>query len=223
VIDVIAGVELAPLVGHNSPVNTLRFTSDGKSLISLEQEGLKMTWNVARIGAQAPGKLPRLTDEQLEEVWNDLAESDVFRSYRASRYLAADPERTLPFLEKRVKPIPPGETEKIKGLIQELQNQNGGARRRAMTELRKHGEAALGALNQSAEEQRHNQAVQVMIVKLEKQVASPDRQRALKAVRALENMNTDGATALLNKLSHGAPGARLTTEAKAALERIAKK
>ena len=177
-------------------------------------------WNVLP-GGRFP-KLRKLSDTEFEDMWNDLAEPDAFRGYRAHRFLAADGDRTLAFLEKHVKPVPAGYAPRLGQLIQDLLGQTGSSRRKAMTELRKHGEAGLGAILQIGEDQRQTQAMNVMIVKLEKQLASPERLRAIKSVRVLESIGTDGAKSLLDKLAKGAPGARLTTDAKAALERMAK-
>jgi DNA-binding beta-propeller fold protein YncE len=223
VLNLLTGEELPPLVAHTSPVGALRFTADGKSLVSIDHDGTRMVWSVSRIVGQANFKPPKLNAEELTEVWNDLAESDVFRTYRAMRLLSANSAQTLPFLEQRVKAIPAGDTGQINQLLQDLQNQNAGVRRHAMSELRKHGEAALGALNSIGEDQRHNRPIQVMIAKLERQLASPDRQRAIKAVQILEKIGDDGAKQQLEKLSQGAAGARLTVDAKAALERLNKK
>jgi hypothetical protein len=91
-----------------------------------------------------------------------------------------------------------------------------------MTELRtKHGEAALGALSSLAPDAMGNQAIQVLLTKLQAQYATPERARAVKAVGVLEDMGTPEARQLLDKLSKGAAGAGLTTEAKAALDRLA--
>jgi hypothetical protein len=204
-------------------VSGLRFTADGKNLVSVDNEGTRMTWSVSRIHSQLNFKPPKLSAEELTEVWNDLAEADVFRTYRAIRYLSADPAQTLPFVQGRVKPVPAGDTDQINQLVQDLQNQNGGVRRRAMSELRKHGDAALGALVLLGNDRGNLRPVQVMIMKLERQVASPDRQRALKTVQILEKIGNDEARQMLEQLSKGAAGARLTVDAKTALERLGKK
>lgn len=221
-IDVMSGEELPPLTGHGAPVTALRFTRDDKSLISLDQEGTKLVWNAARLAKQMPAKLRKLSDKEFEGMWDEVANEDAFRSYRAQRFMAADAERGLALLEKRVKPVPAGDAARLGQLIQDLQSQNNSARRKAMAEIRKHGEAGLGALLQVGEDQRQTQAMNVMIMKLEKQLASPDRQRAIKSVRVLERIGTDAARSFLDKLAKGAPGARLTTDAKAALDRMGK-
>src|SRR5262249_38424346 len=119
-----------------------------------------------------------------------------------------------------VEPVPAGDAQKINQLIIDLQNPNAGVRRKAMTELRGHGEAALGALSQLPDQNRNLPAMQQMTRKLYAQVATPDRSRSLAAVQALEQLGTPEARQLLEKLAKGAAGAKLTVDAKAALDRL---
>jgi hypothetical protein len=54
-------------------------------------------------------------------------------------------------------------------------------------------------------------------------VRSPAKLRHLRAVEVLEHVNTLEARHVIESLSQGAPEARLTQEAKASLERLAKR
>src|SRR5262249_18023290 len=87
-----------------------------------------------------------------------------------------------------------------------------------LTELRQLGEAALGALSQIPQNQRHQQSIMIMMNKLEARYATPERARALKAVQILQRMGTPEAKQLLEKLAKGAAGARLTVAATTALD-----
>ncbi len=214
--DLTADQELPPLVGHSTPVRAL--ACRGKMLVSIDAEHTQLSWNLARLAPA--GKLPPLADEDFAALWDDLAEGDAFRTYRAFRYLGAEPKRTVDLLRQRVQPVPAGDADRIAELVADLQNPNAGVRRKAMTELRNHGEAALGALAQIPPQNRSTQAIQLMTRKLSVQLQSPERSRALVAVQVLEQVGTAEARQLLEKLSKGAAGAKLTVEAKAALERL---
>jgi hypothetical protein len=219
--NLLADRELPPLIGHQSPPQALRFTADGKQLISLDSGGQRLAWNVGRILKSAPGKLARLSDADFDELWDDLAESDAFRAYRAVRHMAADPARALAMVEKHVKPVPAGDTKRLEKLVADLQGPNAGLRRKAMTEMRKLGEAALGALSDLSEEARQGtRALAILQMKLEAQYATPERQRALHAVDVLEQIGTPEARQALEKLAKGAAGTRLTKAAKGSLERL---
>jgi hypothetical protein len=52
---------------------------------------------------------------------------------------------------------------------------------------------------------------------------SPERLRQWRALEALEGIGTPGACQVLRQVGEGAPGARLTQEAKASLQRLAKR
>ena len=61
----------------------------------------------------------------------------------------------------------------------------------------------------------------VLLSRLERPALSPEELRALRAVELLEQLDTPGARRLLRSLAGGAAGARLTREAKEALDRSA--
>jgi hypothetical protein len=176
-------------------------------------------------------------------LWNDLAEQDAFRGYRAQRHLVSDPKRAVPLLSRHLKPVPAGDTARIKQLIEDLSNPNAGKRRKAMTELRtKHGEAALGALihlnggnNPGAAgiavapggaavfmggPGGDNQAALVLMQKLQAKYNTPEHQREVLAAHILGEIGTPEARQTLAKLSKGAASAELTTAAKAALDNL---
>ena len=54
-------------------------------------------------------------------------------------------------------------------------------------------------------------------------VPSPETLRGLRAIQALEHIGTGEAQLVLKELAQGAPEARLTQDAKASLERLAKR
>jgi hypothetical protein len=64
------------------------------------------------------------------------------------------------------------------------------------------------------------QRLKEVLSKLEP-AASPERLRALRAIRVLEYIGTSEAKDHLQALSKGVPEVRLTCEAKASLERLA--
>jgi hypothetical protein len=65
--------------------------------------------------------------------------------------------------------------------------------------------------------------IEALLGKLEGPVASAETLRSIRAVEALEHIATPEARDLLDRLAAGAPEARLTREAKAALERLGRR
>jgi hypothetical protein len=62
-----------------------------------------------------------------------------------------------------------------------------------------------------------------LVEKLEMGLLSGEALRAWRTLEALEAMGTPDAKQVLKRLAQGAEGARLTSEAKASLERLAKR
>src|SRR5262249_33600007 len=163
--DLARGEELQPLAGHAAPLASAVFTPDGKQLVTFDMEGLRLTWDGRRVTRPPAGSLVLLSDAEFAELWSDLCTGAAFRVYRAVRYLTSDPGRTLPLLSGHVKPVPAGDAQRIAQLIGDLQSPSAAVRRKAMMELRTHGEAAYGALSLVPEDQRRgpNQAAAMLL------------------------------------------------------------
>src|SRR5579883_27655 len=233
--------ELMPLTGAPGQVRAMVFSPDGKELIGVDTEGMRLSWRMAALRRNLNIRLSPLDDAEFTELWNDLAEVDNFRIYRARRRLTADPKRAVPLLTRHLEPVPAGDQDRIQQLIKDLSNANAGKRRQAMTELRtKHGEAALGALTQMTGGNAamggggmggrvvmmggpggNSQAAMVLAQKLQMQYNTPERQRDVLAVHILEEIGTTEARQTLAKLAKGAPGVELTTASQAALDHLA--
>jgi len=120
-----------------------------------------------------------------------------------------------------VPPMLPGQVERLLG---NLDSPRFDDRERASRELRQLGELAEPALvhalagRPSSEARRRTDE---LLQLRDRQIVSGDALRALRAVEVLELMGTAKACAALQALSAGAPEARLTCDAKAAVERLA--
>jgi hypothetical protein len=219
---------VAPLTGFEGNATALIFTADGKELIALAFNGSGINFNVSRLSWRTSEirrinavRLAPLSESAFADLWQELAQSDMFRFYRAGRHLLADPRRAVALLGERLKPVPPGDDARIRELVADLNNANPAVRRKAMMELRaKHGEAAVGALQLHANPQRRNFGM-TFEQKLANLYNTPERARDLRAMRILEEIGTPEARQVLEKLSKGAAGVNLTVEAKAALDRLA--
>jgi hypothetical protein len=99
-------------------------------------------------------------------------------------------------------------------------------RERASAELAKLGEGArevLEAARQTTKSAEVRRRAQELLDKLQGPVPSPEVLRSLRAVEALERIGSPDARRLLEELAGGAPPARLTQEAKASMERLARR
>src|SRR5262249_55322438 len=140
--------------------------------------------------------------------------------------LVASPQQAVPFLKKRLQPAAPVDTERINRLIKSLDDDVFEVREKATAELKKFGEQAEAALRKalaagpSAEVRLR---LESLLEKLGDPSSSAQRLHALRAVEVLDFIGTPEAQEVLKTLSKGAPEARLTQEAKAALERLGRR
>jgi RNA polymerase sigma factor (sigma-70 family) len=218
--EVATGLVRATLTGHAQAVVALAFTRDGRTLGSGSADTTILTWDLAG-PAQAP------TGAELDALWADLAGGDAAKAYQAVRRLAAAPKQAAPFLGRRLKPAAPlaaPDRERFARLLADLDSDGFAVREKAMAELEKQG-ASVEPLLRQALAGKPGPEVRRRLEKLLDGLGaqSPDRLRTLRAVEALEHMDGGEARRLLEGLAGGAPEAWLTQEAKASLERLARR
>jgi WD40 repeat protein len=220
-----SGRLLLRLEGHRGPVDAFAFSPDGRRLATLSQDGTALVWDMEevlhRVGRP---RAAALSPGELRRAWADLADGDAAQAYQAIGRMAGAPEQALPWLREHLRPVRPAELRQLQRLLAELDKDDFATRERATAELAKMGEAAKPELrrklaaNPTAEfRRRAEQLLQEM------DGLSPKRLRAGRAVEVLEQAGGPGGEALLAALAEGAPEARLTQEAKAALLRLRKR
>jgi RNA polymerase sigma factor (sigma-70 family) len=216
------GKELGRLRGHRAWISCLAFSADGKTLASGSHDTTALVWDVSGLLGRKPEQPGELTARQREALWADLAGDDAARAYRAIHELAAAPGQAVPFLKARLRPAAGGEPKQIAALLADLDSDDFSVREKASAGLEELGEAAESALRQalegspSAEVRRR---VEVLLRKLRKESPGPGRLRELRALEVLEQVGGPEARQVLAALARGAPEARLTRDAKAALDR----
>jgi HEAT repeat protein len=136
--------------------------------------------------------------------------------------LIVAPRQALPLLRERLRPAVPADPRRVARLIAELDSERFAVRENATRELERLGESALPALRKvlsdSPSAEVHRRVEQLLA-----KPAGADRLRDVRAVEALEHIGTSDAREVLQNLAKGTAEARLTREAKAALERLAKR
>jgi WD40 repeat protein len=217
---------LARLRGHRGPVHRLGFSSDSKALVSASADGTAVVWDVARAIAASRSQ-PRAdpTEERLAALWADLADADAARAYGAIRKLVDAPKLAVRLVRERLQPAPAADPERIARLVADLDDSEFQVRDKASHELERLHELAAAALDKALaaepplEARRRLEALQQ---KVQRRQLPAETVRALRAVEVLEAIGTPEARQQLETLAKGVPEARLTKEAKAALERLTK-
>jgi hypothetical protein len=199
------------LAGHLGRVTALAFTRDGRTLLSGSADTTALVWDVLGSPSAAPAG-------GFEKAWEDLAGEDAARAYAAICALASSPDG-VKILQKRLTPARAADSGRLARLIKDLNSDVFADRNRASEELEKLGEAAEPALRaalRNAPPAEVRRRVERLLNK-----HSPEWLRTQRALEALELAGTPAAKSVLQSLAGGAPEARLSLEAKAALKRWA--
>ena len=130
----------------------------------------------------------------------------------------------LPFLNERVKPVPPPDRQRLEQCLADLDSKNFRAREKAVKDLEAFGPLALPALEKrladtglSLEVRKRTESVAGKLVKT---VLTGEELRMIRSVEVLEGIGTAEAQGILKDLAAGGEGAALTEQARKALARL---
>jgi RNA polymerase sigma factor (sigma-70 family) len=223
--DLPPGKEVGRLRGHGGWVLSVALAPDGKTLVSGSTDTTALVWDLAGQVRARPRPV-NLRPDEVRARWAELAGTDARTAYQAIGQLAAAPGLSLPFLRQQLRPAAPAGARRIARLIADLDSGQFAVRQRAARELEEAGEMAEPALRKallSKPSLEVRRRLEKVLKKVERQVPSSARLQALRALEVLELVGDPESRKLLERLSQGASGARLTREARAALDRLARR
>jgi hypothetical protein len=220
--DVPTGKERCRLAGHRGTVRQLVFARDGKALLSASEDGTAVVWDVARalllgppVRAAGPSRKPEL-------LWADLA-AEAATAEAALEALAAQPAEAIRLARLHLSPVSAPPAGRLGKLLADLDDAQAAVRDQAQRELESLGELAERAVRDalarggSADLQRRLRRI---LRPLENAPLSAVQLRQSRAVELLETVGTPAARKLLAELAKGAADARLTQDARSALQRL---
>jgi WD40 repeat protein len=206
----------------------LAYAPDGRTLAQGSDDATVLLWDVT--GLQENGRLraTELSSKELRALWAELANADAAAAHRALWMLTAGSRQSLSFLQEQLRPIAPVDASRVSRLVTDLNSDRFETRREANEQLEKLGALAGPALREVLHQKppaETRRRIERLLVKwaVEKEYPSPEGLRQLRAVEVLEHMDSPAAQRLLEQLAQGAPGAELTEQAKASLERLSKR
>jgi WD40 repeat protein len=195
------------------------FSPDAQCLATGHYDGTAFIWDLTPQGWRAP--TAKATPEQLQQFWRHLAGEDTPRAHRAVYTLAHHGGPALAFLRDRLKPVPKDYAERLRQRIADLDSDDIRTRESAMRELTLLGPDAVlplhAALDAKPSREARNRIEELLKYMHPWYIKDPDTLRTVRAIWALQLMATPEARAVLDTLAAGAPEARITQEAQAAL------
>lgn len=213
--------------GHRGVLSSVAFAPDGKTLASGSRDGTVLIWDLLSPGKKSGQLATAIEGKELEPTWDQLADADAAKAYKAICTLIAHPNETVQFLGTKLKPVAV-DFQQIDRYIRELDDNSFDLRKSATEELCKMEDVPEAKLRQvlaakpSLEIRRR---VDGILKEIERGKLEPSGKhlQPIRAVEVLEHIGTPEAHSILSKLTQGTPGLRLTEEAKGSLERMKKK
>jgi hypothetical protein len=176
-------------------------------------------------GSKEPPKKTKLSPEKLEQLWASLGGEDASEAYRAGWVLIDAPEQSVPFLQKKLQPVGPVDPKKVGRFIGELDHRSFRVREKATKELANMAELAEPALRKAWKGQVSKEGTKRLanlLDKRDKEFLTSEQVRMIRAIEVLELIGTSNAQKVVQTLTRGVKGARVTQEAKETLKRLKK-
>ncbi len=202
-----------------SGVNSPCFSPNGRLLLAGSPDTTALVWDLRGNTASSAA----LSTDALTSLWDGLASEDASRAYDAIGKLAAAAGQSVPFLRTRLRPAATPDETLIARLIASLDSDDFKTREKAAEELAAVGEAAVPALRKAlsaAPSLEVRRRIGSLVEPWDSPTLTAEQLRQLRALEVLELAGTVEARAVLETLARGAPHARFTTEAQAALKRL---
>jgi hypothetical protein len=223
------GQEIFQFQATPAGVDKLIWAADSKTLISQNGDATVLIWDLAPPGWEREGQQKDFQPEKLEQAWADLKSRDAPRAFRAVWLLASGGNAAIGLLKHNLRAVEAtGRMEQIRRLVADLDHDEFTRRETASRELADLGLEARSALGRalgnkpSLEVRTRAKALLKQLAGTEKSPSDEDL-RTDRALAVLERLGTPEAQQLLKTLSTGAPEARLTQQAKASLEWLARR
>jgi hypothetical protein len=217
----------AAFTGHRGGITALAYAPDGRTLVTGGADTTVLVWDLDD-GDVERARKAELSAKDLEDLWGELAVPDAARAHRAQLRLAAAPGPAAALIRKRLPPAvgKPVDTGKVERLVAELDSDSFTTRERAARELEQVGQPAQPALRRALEARpglEKRRRLERLLEGLSRTRPSAVPVRHTRALEVLERLGTPEAREVLDELARGDPYARLTQEAKASLQRLARR
>jgi YD repeat-containing protein len=202
-------------------LNGIARSPDGRSLATAGNDGFVLTWKAELLNGPAIQKAD-LADKDLIRLWADL-NGTARTAFAAHWEIARGGEAAAKFLGGKLRPVPTPDPMAVAKRIAELDSNDFKIRERASRDLEEWGPAVELQLRKALSENppiEGNRRLQALLARAESLLAGPEELRIRRAIAVLESINTASARAALQNLADGAPGSRISLDAKQSLQRL---
>jgi RNA polymerase sigma factor (sigma-70 family) len=199
---------------HRNQPTTVTFAPNGQ-LLSGSQDTTVLAWDM---------RPPRVAGSvTLESAWNDLAKRDDAESFQSEGRFLGTPADAVKLFAARIKPVEALDPKRVERLLADLGSNKFAVREAASKALAGLDEQATPYLEETLKS-TGSAEVRARVTRILKQRRgagiTADQIRQIRAVMVLERIRDGEAKDLLKRWAGGPVGARLTTEAAAALKRL---
>lgn len=218
------GQEIEQFAGHTGRIFHMAFSADGKQLLTGSEDTTALLWDMT--GRHGKPAASHLSAEEANACWAELASSDAARAFRARWRLASSPCEAVTLLRNYLRPVREADAQKLPRLLAELGSTQFVVRAKAQTDLEALGELAEPALREALTANptlEVRQRLQRLLDRMHATAPPSDVLQSMRAIAVLEDIATPAARDVLQTLAAGAPVVRLTREAQASLDRLAKR
>jgi WD40 repeat protein len=211
------------LEGKRSAVWNLTFSPDGKMLVSAGEGNTAYVWDAADV---LRGKLPeqvKLSAKDLEVIWEDLADTDAAKAFRAQIRLLAGAGDSLPWLSDKARAFPALDLTHLDKCVKDLDANEFDVRHRAVDELVMLGYSNGTAVRKALAKEMPSLEAGLLAKEVLEKLArpSPEYLREVRTLELIEQIGTHAARSVLEKLARD-KGVH-QDEAKASLARLARR
>jgi hypothetical protein len=215
------GKEIQRLERFRASPMSLAFSPDGRRLASAFYNDTVLIWDVSQ-ATRPEGPRKKVTLDQLERLWADLALADGAKAYSSMTAFQEAPDQAVDFLARRVRPAPAADANRVQRLIDTLDSERFAEREASLKELKTLAAQFKIILRKAL---KNPPSLEVKR-RLETILSEAPRQlpleslRTLRCVQTLERIGSAEACRVIGVIADGAPGAHETLAAQTAIQRL---
>jgi WD40 repeat protein len=213
------GKLLGRLTGHRERIYAAACSADGKLLATASVDGTALVWDVPALLKQQRELRVVPNVAALEKLWTALGTEKPAALLDVIDRLVETPDATVALLQKRLTPVSDVDLQRW---LADLDAPAFAKRDKATRELSRMEFAAAKALRDMLDGKPSlelRRRAEKLLKELEEPFAPPGLLASWRGVMVLDQINTPAARQFLKTLAQGAPQARLTQLARAALDR----